>query len=872
MDSIYRAVVTSDEDIKFENDVNRSPYSVKTWLHYLHHKHDAPALVRNIIWERAVHALPGSYKLWFQYLMERVAQIRMVCITDPAWESVNACFERALQSLGRMPRLWVEYIKLLIVQRRITNTRRVFDRALRTLPVTQHTRVWDLYIKFVKQPFIPPETLINTYRRYMRFNPSGAEEFVEVLVRAGGFQEAANLLVTVLNDEMYQSKGGKGTRALWDLLCRLCVEHPNNIVGIDVEAMLKHGIRQFVDETASFWCSLAQYFVARGHFEKAKDVFEEGMDTVTTVHDFSIIFDAYTATEEGILTAKMEGLDEEKGSEEEDGNDDLEFSNSDDVDMRLARLEHLMDRRPLLVNSVLLRQNPHDVNEWKNRVEILKDSPEHVVSTYTKAVRAVDPLKAVGKYEDLWISFAKYYDDEHNDVEAAEKIFEQAVLENYRRPGDLASVWCEYAEMEIRHNRLEKALSVVKRATHVPPKHIRNRKLAEGATVQDRVHRSLRLWNLYADLEENIGTLATLRSVYDQILKLRIATPQTILQYASVLEERNYFEDSFKVFERGIHMFHWPQVNELWIAYLDRFIARYEGKYVERTRDLFEQAVKDAPPDQAKLLFLMYAKYEEEYGLSRRAMRVLDRATQSVKKEDMFDVYVVYLNRAMTLFGAARTREIYQKAVETLPPNRARTMCLRFANMETQLGEIDRARAIFAYGAQFSNPTSDREYWDAWHTFEIQHGNEDTFRNMLRVRRTIHLRFNSDVHVATSMYLEARSGWTARDRQGEKGGVQRESGGRDVRNAPPEKVERSLPVAPPPPPIPRETNPDAIEIEEDEEDEEDEERETRIDQGKKAGRGEESEDDGEEQSQHDIELTEKKLPASLFRGVGAGDS
>ncbi len=33
-----------------------------------------------------------------------------------------------------------------------------------------------------------------------------------------------------------------------------------------------------------------------------------------------------------------------------------------ELDMRMARLEDLMSRRPLLLSSVLLRQNPHNVD------------------------------------------------------------------------------------------------------------------------------------------------------------------------------------------------------------------------------------------------------------------------------------------------------------------------------------------------------------------------------------------------------------------------------------------------------------------------------------------------------------------------------
>ncbi|GKV34334.1 hypothetical protein SLEP1_g42711 [Rubroshorea leprosula] len=47
--------------------------------------------------------------------------------------------------------------------------------------------------------------------------------------------------------------------------------------------------------------------------------------------------------------------------------------------------------------------------------------------------------------------------------------------------------------------------------------------------VQMKVHKSLRLWTFYADLEESLGTLESTRAVYERILDLRIATPQIII-------------------------------------------------------------------------------------------------------------------------------------------------------------------------------------------------------------------------------------------------------------------------------------------------------------------------------------------------------
>lgn len=54
--------------------------------------------------------------------------------------------------------------------------------------------------------------------------------------------------------------------------------------------------------------------------------------------------------------------------------------------------------------------------------------------------------------------------------------------------------------------------------------------------VQMKLHKSLRIWAFYVDLEESLGTLESTREVYERILDLRIATPQIIINYALLLE------------------------------------------------------------------------------------------------------------------------------------------------------------------------------------------------------------------------------------------------------------------------------------------------------------------------------------------------
>ena len=98
------------------------------------------------------------------------------------------------------------------------------------------------------------------------------------------------------------------------------------------------------------------------------------------------------------------------------------------------------------------------------------------------------------------------------------------------------------------------------------------------------------------------------------------------------------------------------------------FVLFQGGKKLERARDLFEQAVDGCPAKFAKCedpplyyprhmqacnsfrllflcvaLYLLYAKLEEEHGLSRHAMAIYDRATKAVPAEEQLEVYTVYM-------------------------------------------------------------------------------------------------------------------------------------------------------------------------------------------------------------------------------------
>ena len=179
----------------------------------------------------AAAELPGSYKLWKLYLNERRGLVEALPLDHPQYEAMNQCFERALvfMHLVRAPLLrapsptacllmvfrWREHAERLSrrchasgsttaaswcrksssrargercvaarvgkrAPRRVRanargrqprrgprHARHQFDRALQSLPITQHDRVWPAYLDFVRSAGVP-EMAMRVYRRYLK--------------------------------------------------------------------------------------------------------------------------------------------------------------------------------------------------------------------------------------------------------------------------------------------------------------------------------------------------------------------------------------------------------------------------------------------------------------------------------------------------------------------------------------------------------------------------------------------------------------------------------------------------------------------------------------------------------------------------------
>lgn len=468
---------------------------------------------------------------------------------QPIWQKINATFERSMFLLHKFPLVWVAFCNFLMHQPwRITYTRRTFDRAFKSLPITQHANIWDLYLKFAANA--GGETCVRIWRRYLKVQPTHSERYIDILLaqKPPKTAEAALVLSTIIEHPEKHAATGKTTYQYWSRLCDLICEYPDVIEFsaqdhmvpssdmnslavrpsiLDIEKIMRAGIVRFTDQVGKLWNSLASWWVLRGELERARDVYEEALANVSTVRDFKLVFDAFAQMEEKVLAYEME-------AEESD-------LDAVDIDLRLARFERLLQRRPILLYDVLVRQNPNQVHHWMNRTKLFTKLND-IVYCFNRAVKTVNPKRAQGPLHSLWIDFANMY-EKRGDLDNARKVYERAVAVPFVAIDNLATIWCQWAEMELRAEKYQNALDVLGRATAPLSGDMSIKYNDESKSPQQRIFKSIRLWSFYVDLEESVGSVESCKAVYDRILELKIATPQIITNYASFLEEKKFYED-----------------------------------------------------------------------------------------------------------------------------------------------------------------------------------------------------------------------------------------------------------------------------------------------------------------------------------------
>eukprot|EP01017_Pseudomicrothorax_dubius_P029249 TRINITY_DN3538_c0_g1_i2.p1 TRINITY_DN3538_c0_g1~~TRINITY_DN3538_c0_g1_i2.p1 ORF type:complete len:768 (+),score=176.01 TRINITY_DN3538_c0_g1_i2:60-2363(+) len=724
------------------------PTSFRAWWITLLAHRNASIEVRVDLFERALNHLPWSYKLWYHFLVETVEALRNECLLSPRFAVADTRFEQALSYLPKMPRLWLLYADFLAARRLITRTRTIYDRALQTLPVSQHEKVWTQYRQWVMS-IDSMATTRTVLRRYIKLNPEYKEEYADFLIEKGDFNEAARILVQILNDEGFASPSGRSEYQQFMHLVQIIAENPAQIRDVDGPAVIRQGLSRYTDEVGNLWVQLSGFYVRQGLFDEARNAFEEALESVVTARDFGLVFNAYVKFEEEMLNLLAEadeeatddrallgqinevlGLPPEKVEETVDPREKA-------VEQGLTRLEKLLERRPLLLSDCLLRQNKDNVKEWLRRLTLVASDTSTLLKTYGEALTQVDPKKADGDFSAIWLSFADFY-RRHDDLKNANLILHRASGVIFRRNEEQVLVWQHWVEVLLQCGFVADAFEVLKTALfrrkvdQTDPNH---------AAVTYVAH-SPKLWALYADLERTFGTFETTRAVYRRAVDLKVVTPYMLLNFADFLATAHYYEEAFKAYESGLALFTWPALYDVWLVYLTKFVERHGAEKPERARDLFEKVLAECPADRSAIFYSLYSRFEETHGLLNHSVEVLDRMTSAVPYEEKLEAFNLYIAKVGTFLGITKTRPIFEKAIGALKEKEVIMIGLRYSALERKLGEIDRARGIYVHLSQFTDPSLDLySLWRTWEEFEVHHGNEDTYREFMRIRRSVQAKY-----------------------------------------------------------------------------------------------------------------------------------
>lgn len=149
-------------------------------------------------------------------------------------------------------------------------------------------------------------------------------------------------------------------------------------------------------------------------------------------------------------------------------------------------------------------------------------------------------------------------------------------------------------------------------------KHVLFRKKAQDQpedlkikNIDELLKSNIVLWQLYIDIESNIGNFESIKTAYERCKEHKCLTPVMLINFTNFIWEHNYFEEAFRVFEFAVGNFKWPSLYEIWISYITKFIQRYGDTPVgvERSRSMFERLMKDVPIENSAIFYFMYAEF-----------------------------------------------------------------------------------------------------------------------------------------------------------------------------------------------------------------------------------------------------------------------
>ena len=742
----------------------KNPNNFKSWWNTLITSKDAPYLIRAQLYENSLKFFPFSYKLWFNYLNEAQNYVsNNFNIYDNHYEIINNLYERSLIYMNKFPRIWLNYCEFLIFQKKITKTRKIFDESLKNLPASQHEKIWQNYLNFANN-IQCKETKINIYKRYVLINKDFKEEFIEILFELNEWNLSLKYIIEILNDDFFNYK--KRTKIdYWNILCEVIEKFPEKIINeeINVEKILRFGIKKYSDKIGYLWVTLANFYIKLNIFYKARNIFEEAINNVLTEKDFSLVYEAYIKFEQNLLL--MENNNNNNNNFEEfnlESNEKLkeafkilnikdkkekkikkkENNNNNNYHFQLMYLDNLLNRREFLLNCTLLRQNSDNIQTWRERIKIFSklynNDFNEIEKVYIEALNTISPLNCIeGNLYEFYIEYAEIYKKKKN-FKKFNEIYQKGINSEIKLI-DKINLICDWIEKLLLNGFISNCLKILEFYC----KKIKN----------------LKLYSLYVDLLLNVKNYSKAEEIYDKMIDYKISNEITIFNYLKLLEKNKNIEKFFKILNICIDKFSSENIYDFYILYIKKYLEFNKENLnmkIEFIREIFNDCLENKNFNNniknKKIFYLLYSKFEENYGMLNNSIEILLKFIKnpSFENTEKIEIFSVLISKVSKYFGITKTRNYFNLILNEIDSIQIVEIGLKYVSIEIKLNEFERARKIFEHLSQFCNPEIEenvKTFWEIWRNFEINYGNVDTYAEMEKIRKKVKTKFSMNITI-----------------------------------------------------------------------------------------------------------------------------
>lgn len=792
-----------ESDIPFEIQFIKDSKNEEIWNQYLNHKQQEydqqieetkiGYYLKNIliILFRRFKQFPKNYEYWNKFIDFYIENFN----SKNEINNITKIFLNLIDEFGLNISFWIKFLKFLIkfefenlLDSEFILT--LFNIALLKLKPKDHYLLWNLIFNdFLKNnskislnlkfdlysSFFIYLKNINKFNINIEFDKiPNFDEIFSILIENMNNLEQINQFDLIFNELInpkYLLKLSDSELELFRRYMDKLIKLSNNGNKIDliklkdkINKLFLIIIKKFPDQLSIFVIKYAKYFIQINQFDESINLLENYLNKSLTIKDFTLIFDSLTE----ILEDQINKLSEFNNNIEENK-----------ISKYLDKLELLLKDRMILLNDVKLRQNLNNPSIWIERIEILKNdnndnndnkdnnsSINKILDCYSKAVLTID-IKKVPKDENLllpeiWCNYAKEY-FKNGDIKTCRTIFETSTKVPWIEIEQLEFIWINWIKFEINLNEIEHATLICSKAISIP-KQIFNGKINiddENLSVQMKLFKSIKLWSLYLDLIENTKNFEEICKAYEDSIELKIINGVLIVNYCLYLEESGYIEKSFSIFERGLEMFNGESKSILYCIYLNKILKYWEklNWNIERVREIFENGLEMNYNNNLKQIYILYSEWENKYGSKIRSCKILREGIDKMNKQkDKLLLYKILIIDIIENKGLEWVVEIFQEAIENISvqiPGYINELVCGFVEVEIELGNINKSRKILQYCAEnimeFGKSNEDKiSIWELFKAFELENGNETTYKEMLRLKRYLEnvygkIQINSDI-------------------------------------------------------------------------------------------------------------------------------